>query len=187
MARCWHVTSRAKSPRNNIQPPPHPTPTLRLSSLFSCCRFFCSVLVIVYQAGQTKRAVGNWVSHLLPDMIDKSPPSAISAKLLFRRAAARFTLASPRRPSRPPSSPPTSTPWRCLLPFVHRSPPSDHFFLRASSFTASRPATSVRGQIRSRKCIRNKFTPPCKLLVTLRSSIKLFAIAVAKFSTLHRT
>lgn len=65
---------------------------LHLSSLFSCCRFFCSVLVIVYQAGQTKRAVGNWVSHLLPDMIDKSPPSAISAKLLFRRAAARFTL-----------------------------------------------------------------------------------------------
>jgi hypothetical protein len=40
-------------------------------------------------AGQTKRAARNWVSHLLPDMIDKSPPSVISAKLLFRRAAAR--------------------------------------------------------------------------------------------------
>lgn len=40
-------------------------------------------------ASQTKRAVRNWVSHLLPDMIDKSLPSVISAKLLFRRAAAR--------------------------------------------------------------------------------------------------
>lgn len=40
-------------------------------------------------AGQTKRAARNWVSHLLPDMIDKSLPSVISAKLLFRRAAAR--------------------------------------------------------------------------------------------------
>lgn len=46
------------------------------------------VLVIVYLAGQTKRADRNWVSHLLPDMIDKSLPSVISAKLLFRRAAA---------------------------------------------------------------------------------------------------
>lgn len=40
-------------------------------------------------AGQTKRGARNWVSHLLPDMIDKSLPSVISAKLLFRRAAAR--------------------------------------------------------------------------------------------------
>lgn len=42
----------------------------------------------LYQPAQTKRAVRNWVSHLLPDMIDKSLPSVISAKLLFRRAAA---------------------------------------------------------------------------------------------------
>lgn len=83
---------------SNHRPTPSPC-ALHLSSLFSCCRFFCSVLVIVYQAGQTKRAVGNWVSHLLPDMIDKSPPSAISAKLLFRRAAARFTLPFRLTPS----------------------------------------------------------------------------------------
>lgn len=42
----------------------------------------------LYQPAQTKRAARNWVSHLLPDMIDKSLPSVISAKLLFRRAAA---------------------------------------------------------------------------------------------------
>lgn len=42
----------------------------------------------LYQPAQTKRAGRNWVSHLLPDMIDKSLPSVISAKLLFRRAAA---------------------------------------------------------------------------------------------------
>lgn len=77
---------------SNHHPSP-PSPGLYISlPLFG--RFFCSVLVIVYQAGQTKRAAGNWVSHLLPDMIDKSPPSAISAKLLFRRAAARFTPSS---------------------------------------------------------------------------------------------
>lgn len=98
MARCWHVTSRAKSPRNNIRPTsllPLPPPLWLYISLPLFGRFFCSVLVIVYQAGQTKRAAGNWVSHLLPDMIDKSPPSAISAKLLFRRAAARFTPPLP--------------------------------------------------------------------------------------------
>lgn len=118
VARCWHVTSRAKSPRNNIQPPTRPPPGyifLPFSLVAGCsCRFFCSVLVIVYQPGQTKRAVGNWVSHLLPDMIDKSPPSAISAKLLFRRAAARFippTLAPTLpHPSYPSSRPVPSAP-----------------------------------------------------------------------------
>lgn len=44
-------------------------------------------------ASQTKRAARNWVSHLLPD-IDKSLPSVISAKLLFRRAAARAPHSS---------------------------------------------------------------------------------------------
>lgn len=61
--------------------------------LFSCSLssqphvLLCLVLVIVYisRPDKTRR---NWVSHLLPDMIDKSLPSVISAKLLFRRAAA---------------------------------------------------------------------------------------------------
>lgn len=77
-----HITSgRTKSPRNNI----------------------LLVLVIVYQAIQADKTwgLGNWVSHLLPDMIDKSPPSVISAKLLFRRAVARSPTSPPFSPILP--------------------------------------------------------------------------------------
>ena len=77
-----HITSGStKSPRNNI----------------------LLVLVIVYQGIQPDKTwgLGNWVSHLLPDMIDKSPPSVISAKLLFRRAAARSPTSPPFSPILP--------------------------------------------------------------------------------------
>lgn len=38
------------------------------------------------EEGGRRSAGENWVSHLLPDMIDKSPPSVISAKLLLSPA-----------------------------------------------------------------------------------------------------
>lgn len=75
---CHIMSASTKSPRNNI----------------------LLVLVIVYQGIQPDKTwgLGNWVSHLLPDMIDKSPPSVISAKLLFRRAAAHVLHPPPLVP-----------------------------------------------------------------------------------------
>lgn len=93
------------------------------------------------------------MSHLLPDMIDKSPPSAISAKLLFRRAAARFT----------PSSPPPIT-----FSFFEQNGPNTSVslsffssrFLLSPSLSPSPPAQHLYGtRNRSRKCIRNKLNP----------------------------
>lgn len=114
-------------------------------------------------------------------MIDKSPPSAISAKLLFRRAAARFTPSRSTPSHRhfrihpyPPAIPAAGrrlTSVRRLLRFLF--PPARIAGSRANQFlfnprppvlpqhlpgTDAPPITEL--------CTRNKFNPPYKLLVT---------------------